>query len=187
MSIKKLVPLPFVEFLLKKYSKPDCFVLDVGCGPAIYRNTINGKYIGLDINKDSYFDLTGQRRMDTVASAASLPFKDNTFDLLFAKSAFYQFEDPLLALFEFKRVLKADGRLLLIDYNMRTQKRIQKKEMANRPCWTQNELKKIVEKSGFRCLELLLALPYDTGSFEKKIRLFLEELIGLWAIVTAVK
>jgi ubiquinone/menaquinone biosynthesis C-methylase UbiE len=49
------------------------------------------------------------------ASAQFLPFKENSFDLLMCTIAIHHFPLPLLALNEFKRVLRSGGKIIIAD------------------------------------------------------------------------
>jgi UDP-N-acetylmuramate-alanine ligase len=126
----------FVRTLLRRYGREQDRVLDVGCGPAPYREWVLGEYIGLDVTDRPY--KTGlPRRVDVVGSAAALPLAAGSIDLIFSKSAFYLLPNPEAALEEFLRVLKAGGRMLLFDYNRRTQSGMMKVDGSRLPCWTQ--------------------------------------------------
>lgn len=161
-------------------------VLDVGCGPALYRNCCNAEYIGLDITLAPYAG-KWPRDVDIVASGQAIPFADETFDLLMCKSTLYLFPDASEALNEFYRVLKTRGRTLLVDYNRRTQKRLAIAEGAVRPCWSQWRLKELVKNAGFRECELLSSAARNVAAPEKWVRLVLQEWTGTWAIVIGVK
>lgn len=175
----------FVRTFLYRYGREQDRVLDVGCGPAPYREWVPGFYIGLDITDEPYGDMP--RRLDVVGSAMDLPLRTESIDLIFSKSAFFLVPDPDKAFEEFRRALKPGGRILLMDYNRRTQRALQASENIPRPCWTQWELKAKLQRAGFRQCELLVPTPRDTGRLEYWLRLVHQELFGTWAIVTAVK
>jgi len=186
-SSDRFTPVAFVEKYLRQYVDSGSIILDVGCGPALYRNSTPARYIGVDSSIDSYREVSGDGIMDIVASASELPFSGDRFDVVFVKSALYQFRDTVSALNEFYRVLRTGGRVLIFDYNKRTQKRVQVKEGHNRPCWTQWELMGLVRNSGFRKCELLVPAIKEINIYEKYLRLVKEELFGTWAIVTGLK
>lgn len=177
---------PFVQLLLRRYVQRGHRVVDIGCGPAPYKESIDGEYIGVDVTDEPYRpDMP--RRVDVVASASDLPFEDGCIDLVFSKSAFFLVPDPDRALHEFHRVLKDGGRLLLVDYNRRTQRYLQALENVPRPCWTQWQLRSRVRQAGFGQCELLAPVDKNVGRMEKGLRIIHQELFGTWAIVTAVK
>ena len=178
--------IPFVEFWLKKYAQAEFVLLDIGCGVAQYRNTTPATYIGLDITDQDYRDGCS-RDVDIVASATQMPLAIASCDLIFSVCAFYQIPDYMKALMEFHRVLKPGGRILLFDYNKRTQKVLQRTEGHQRPCWSQWGLKKLVSRSGFRECQLLLPANYEVNGMRKAAQLIKQELRGQWAIVTGIK
>src|SRR5437763_161985 len=167
----------FVRIFLRRYGREQDRVLDVGCGPAPYREWVVGKYIGLDVTDLPY--KTGlPRRVDIVGSATTLPFAAGSIDLIVSKSAFYLIPNPEAALMEFLRVLRTGGRVLLFDYNRRTQTRMMAADGSKLPCWTQWELKAKLQNAGFRDCELLLPTPQDVSCLEYWLRLFHQELFG---------
>lgn len=83
-------------------------VLDVGCGPGLYRASCgSGDYVGLD--------LCG--RPDVIGSASALPFRDSAFDAVIAMDVLEHVEDIDAASSECHRVLRAGGRLLVVTPN----------------------------------------------------------------------
>jgi ubiquinone/menaquinone biosynthesis C-methylase UbiE len=176
----------FVRTFLQRYAHEQDRVLDVGCGPAPYRKWVAGSYIGLDIT-DQPYGPDMPRRVDVVGSAEKLPLMTQSIDLMFSKSAFYLVPNPDAALMEFWRVLKIGGRVLLLDYNRRTQRHMMGVDGSKLPCWTQWGLRGKLQKAGFRQCELLVPTSRNTGRLEYLFRLIHQELFGTWAIVTAVK
>lgn len=177
---------PVSAYYLGQYLRDDQRMLDVGCGRAPYCDAVAGQYVGIDL-AGPRFSLDAGRRLFAGAAGDRLPFAPQTFDLVFARSALYQFPDPDAALGEFHSVLKSGGRILLLDYNRRAQRRLQKGEGARRPCWTQWQLRRRVERAGFQACELLVPVPRAPGILERWLRLLHQELFGSWAIVTGIK
>lgn len=154
MSDKQLESLIYAhikEILLKEVKSSDV-CLELGCGPSQYRLVIPGKYIGLDITAQNYRpDLP--RRVDVVADAQALPFKKNSFDVVFIVAALYQIPDTEVVLWDVYRVLKNEGRFLIFDYNYRTTKRLKQREhngVNENHVWSPWELRRKVRKSGFQ-------------------------------------
>jgi ubiquinone/menaquinone biosynthesis C-methylase UbiE len=108
-------------------------------------------------------------------------------DLMFTKSALYQFPNPDGAPREFYRVLRQRGRVVLFDYNRRAQKLLERTEHATRPKWTALGLRRRVRHAAFRNVELLLPRVMQPTGLERVALLALEELRGQWAIVTAIR
>jgi ubiquinone/menaquinone biosynthesis C-methylase UbiE len=176
----------FVRTFLERYVHEKDRVLDVGCGPAPYRKWVAGSYIGLDVT-DQPYSPDMPRLVDVVGSAVRLPLMTQSIDLMFSKSAFYLVPNPDAALLEFWRVLRVGGRVLLVDYNRRTQRNMMNIDGSKLPCWTQWGLMEKLQKSGFRQCELLMPTSRNTSRLEYWLRLLHQELFGTWAIVTAVK
>ncbi len=176
----------FVEYYLRKYVKSGDKILDVGCGRAQYRYSTPGIYVGLDVT-DAPYTPDCPRNVDIIADATSIPEPDQSYDLVFSVGAFFLISQTEQALLEFKRILKPGGRLLLFDYNQRTQKKLQEAEGTSYPCWSQWELKKLVENAGFRKTELLIARDFETNRVINFLGLLYQEWRGQWAIVTGIK
>ncbi len=95
-------------------------VLDIGSG---------GGYIALEIKKHNNgvtcLDLQPQAIADAkkkglkgvVGKAQSLPFKDNTFDVVFMAEVIEHFLDTQKALMEVRRVLKRNGTIIITTPN----------------------------------------------------------------------
>jgi ubiquinone/menaquinone biosynthesis C-methylase UbiE len=98
-----------------------------------------------------------------------------------SKSAFYLMPHHRATLIEFRRVLKPGGRLLLVDYNRRTQRRFA--DAAALPCWTQWQLRDMVRGSGFEDCEILSTGKWRLGWGGGFLLPLLQELFGTWAIV----
>jgi len=177
---------PFVAALLRRYVHPGETMLDVGCGPAGYRAVAGGRYVGVDIS-DAIYAPAGRRGLDAAAAADRLPFRDASFDLVMSKSAFFMMPDPRATLGEFRRVLKQGGRVLLVDYNARTQRKLGRAEGKAWPCWSQWQLRDLVAGCGFRDCTILPALAREMGTLEALLRPLLQEYFGTWAVVTGVK
>lgn len=161
-------------------------ILDIGCGMGQYRSSTDGFYVGLDVTNEPYGDI-GPRVVDVVASGTDIPARAESFDLAFSVGGLYQMTNPRRVLAECYRILKPGGRVLLFDYNRRTQKRLEIGERHKRPCWTQWGLKHLLHKAGFRRGELLLPLCHEVKGVEKAIRLLRNELSGQWVVVTGTK
>jgi len=83
-------------------------VLDVGCGPRLYRNCCEAvEYVGLDLHG----------RPEVIGSASALPFRDGSFDAVVAMDVLEHVEEIDAAASECHRVLREGGRLLLVTPN----------------------------------------------------------------------
>lgn len=139
-------------------------VLEVGCGTGqmlpLYPGSV--ELFGLDPNPDAL--VRARRRAPQAgilrASAEQLPFPDASFDTVVSGLVFCSVSDPALGLAEIRRVLKRDGRLLMLEH-------VHAENRAGRwlldtlqPPWTlltggchpNRETEKSVENAGF-CIE----------------------------------
>ena len=83
-------------------------VLDVGCGDKPYLPYFHGvanEYVGLDVHPGPHTDVVG--------AAESLPFEDNSFDVVISTQMLEHVPDPPRVVREAHRVLRPDGVLLL--------------------------------------------------------------------------
>lgn len=105
-------------------------VLDVGCGGGDEEKrggTMSyviaqqaGKVIGVDIQPNPAWKGLQSKSSNLgicVADARKLPFRDNTFDLVFAKDLLHHIDNHTLAVAEMKRVAKARGSLIIVESN----------------------------------------------------------------------
>ena len=105
--------------------EPGARVLEVAPGPG---------YFAIELAKLGHFAITGldisatcvqiareNARKENVEVAfhqgdvSEMPFASNTFDFVFCRAAFKNFSKPVRALEEMHRVLKPDGRAVIID------------------------------------------------------------------------
>jgi ubiquinone/menaquinone biosynthesis C-methylase UbiE len=106
---------------------PGMEVLDVGCGPGtitidLAQRVASGSVIGVD--REPAVIAEAARLVDAgtpgnvvfrAADAYSLPFDDQSFDLVHAHQVLQHLTDPVAALIEMRRVLRAGGILAVRD------------------------------------------------------------------------
>lgn len=100
-------------------------ILDVGCGTGsfleFYQRYTHQLY-GIDTSP-AMMDIARQRLGREVdlhlGSAAEMPYPDNYFDLIVSMLVLHEMDHPirLAVLEEMKRILKPDGKILLIDFD----------------------------------------------------------------------
>jgi len=100
-------------------------ILDVGCGTGsnleLYQRYKCSLY-GLDLSP-SMLNVARERLGDTarldLGDATDMPYEDNKFDLVISMLSLHEMppETRLAVLNEIKRVLKNDGRILLVDFH----------------------------------------------------------------------
>jgi len=92
-------------------------VLDVACGTGTLADYYSGKYTGVDISEELI--VLARKHSDAkikflFANAERLPFPDQSFDAVIAILALQNIENLFGATAEIARVLKADGRFILV-------------------------------------------------------------------------
>src|SRR3989338_7929048 len=93
--------------LFKGIFKNSDKVLDVGCGEnPYYHKSVGSKIVCLDINHS--------KKAHIIGDAMHLPIKKEKFDGLISVNSLYYCDDPSIAIEEFSRVLKKDGKLVLM-------------------------------------------------------------------------
>jgi ubiquinone/menaquinone biosynthesis C-methylase UbiE len=101
-------------------------VLDVGCGTGLMSAKlarIDRRVVAVDLS--AAMIARARRRyghaVDFIeADAEDLPFDDGTFDAVVNLISFHHYPDPRRAVSEFRRVLRRDGRLVLIAFDRRS-------------------------------------------------------------------
>jgi ubiquinone/menaquinone biosynthesis C-methylase UbiE len=126
MSRYRLVPqLPeFVQF--KKYK--GLKILEIGCGIGTDLTNFaeNNFVFGTDISRQSLnlaeknFKLRGLKGTFIKASATKLPFNDEYFDLIYSCGVLHHIPDVKNAISEMKRVLKPNGKIIILLYNLKS-------------------------------------------------------------------
>jgi len=139
-------------------------VLEVGCGTGqmlpLYPDSV--ELLGLDPNRES-LDRANRRAPAAglmVGSAEHLPFTDALFDTVVSGLVFCSVPDPTRGLAEIRRVLKPDGRLLMLEHvHARSRPGRWLLDTLQPPwtwitggCYPNRDTEKIVENAGF-CIE----------------------------------
>lgn len=120
---------PYFDYFgkqLVQYSsvRPGMKALDVACGrgavlfPLAKALGKKGEATGIDLSSEMITELKKDPRLDTgnrvklqVMDAETLDFSNDSFDLIYCGFAVFFFPNPEKALFELKRVLKANGKI----------------------------------------------------------------------------
>lgn len=103
----------------------DMILLDVACGAAHAAEPVAGRVrqvVGIDLTP-ALLHLGAQRLHDQgianvllqEANAESLPFADESFDVVYCRSSLHHFADPHRAVAEMVRVCRRGGRIVLVD------------------------------------------------------------------------
>lgn len=151
--------------------KENDVILDIGCGGGRTVNRLaklssKGKVSGMDYSSDcvnwatSYnSDFIQNGHVEIVqGSVEHIPFEDNKFDVITAVETIYFWPDLVQNFKEVKRVLKTDGKFVIINemflgdyFKERNKECIEKGNMKIKSAI---ELKNIIEKSGFNILSM---------------------------------
>jgi ubiquinone/menaquinone biosynthesis C-methylase UbiE len=101
-------------------------VLDVACGTGEFERLILSDYstlkvVGVDISEEML--AIAEEKCGVypqvsfyTASASALPFANKSFDVIVSANSFHYFDDPLAALIEMQRVLKPNGKVVILDW-----------------------------------------------------------------------
>ncbi|MGQ4891054.1 MAG: class I SAM-dependent methyltransferase [Candidatus Njordarchaeia archaeon] len=97
-------------------------VLELGCGPGSLAKMLDcGAYWGIDplgsMIKIAKSEVKRKNYHFLIGYAESIPLPDNMFDFVLCSFSFRDFRDMKSALREIYRVLKEDGKLVILDIN----------------------------------------------------------------------
>ncbi len=116
----------FFSKLSKHTSLPANFyknkiVLDIGCGKGEDSSKFSKtakRIVAVDIEKFPYWKIIKSNKIIfKVANAENLPFKSQTFDIVFSKDMLHHTPHPNKALKEMKRVCKKNGTAIIVEGN----------------------------------------------------------------------
>lgn len=134
-------------------------ILDIGGGTGIlaaYFSNICGVWVLDSEIKRLNFRRKERANVDFIcASAHPIPFVNGSFSKIMAIVSFHHFSDQGMALQEIKRVLKPDGLLGIVEFNLTTIRGKVVNFFENKPCrknckfYTPAELKEKVIIAGF--------------------------------------
>jgi SAM-dependent methyltransferase len=105
---------------LDRALRPAARALDAGCGRKTrlvdYRDQI-AELVGVDLDADAAAANVALDRFVGADLCARLPFDDATFDLVYANFVVEHLDAPETAFQEWRRILRADGALVLLTSN----------------------------------------------------------------------
>lgn len=153
--------------------EPNYTILDVGCGGGgniknFAKMIVEGKVFGVDYSETAVniSKEINKRHIETgkveiyESSVSSLPFKENFFDIVSGFEAYYFWPNLSNDLKEIYRVLKLNGKLVLINegYICSNEKKRRKAEkwskLGNFPIHTPEEYQELLEKAGFSNVDI---------------------------------
>lgn len=115
-----------IKMTIKKYLESDIRILEIGSGTGYYSEVItnsekNLSHVGLDISKEMVEISSSKKFLNSsfvVGDCKALPFDSDSFDLVLILNVIHMISDPELAIIEAKRVLKPDGKIIVISYSL---------------------------------------------------------------------
>jgi ubiquinone/menaquinone biosynthesis C-methylase UbiE len=173
-----------IELFIKQIPKAER-ILDLGCAgyPLCIDYKENSKIIGINrpCGQFSKVIKAGYPELFISGDATMLPFKNNSFDVVFAGELIEHIENPNLMLIETNRVLRKDGLLFLDTPNFNVTEIMEKIVRKNRPDFKHGmeeghikefrfeELKEMLINNDFKVLGSKgVYLPLDTLLFKKE-------------------
>ncbi len=97
-------------------------ILDIGCGNGNIIKMLEtqrpGHYYGVDLSSEMIKEAekrVSKKVVLKLADVVSLPFADESFDILICNASFHHYEEPEKAISEMNRVLRPGGALILGD------------------------------------------------------------------------
>ena len=120
--LNRLTNRPFIQYLnINKKIR----ILDVGCGLAILANEIAALYpncevIGIEYSQDQLNQANEEQNNLHLqqGDAHSLPFEDNSFDIVYCRYLLEHVKSPVQVLKEMRRVLKNGGEVFTQENNI---------------------------------------------------------------------
>jgi len=141
-------------------------VLDLACGTGAFERRAvdavpDAEFVGIDISpamveraRDKLEGESGVRFEQ--ADAHDLPFEEDSFDAVVCANTFHYFSHPRQVLTEARRVLRPDGRLVLLDWcrdfwTCRAMDAVLRRiDPAYDTCYTLDELTSLIGQAGLR-------------------------------------
>lgn len=139
---------------------PEAAILDVACGTGEFAKLLLAKnpqqqITGIDISQEMLEVAKGKLQAYSHVnlsntSVTSLPFADESFDIVICASAFHYFDSPQLALAQMKRVLKPEGKMIILDWCRDyfllkiVDAWLKLTDSAHQQCYTQAELNRML-------------------------------------------
>jgi len=158
--------------------------LDVGCGTGwavreAAKQLRDGKACGIDISQKMIDKAIAQGQTMKnikfrVANAELIPYQDESFNSVLCTCSFHHYQNPLHALSEIKRVMKKDGRLVILDSARDVSFAIWLQDLWRRRFershvryYTTKELKALVEQSQLSLVEKIVTIK--RFMFQRKV------------------
>ena len=148
---------------------PEAVILDVACGTGELAKLLLAKnpqqqITGIDISELMLEVAKGKLQAYSNVnlyntSVTSLPFAKESFDIVICASAFHYFESPQLALDQMKRVLKPQGKIIILDWCRDyfflkiVDAWLKLTDSAHQQCYTQAELNRMLSTADLNVIK----------------------------------
>jgi ubiquinone/menaquinone biosynthesis C-methylase UbiE len=124
--------------------------LDIGCGTGwavgeVAKQIVNGKACGIDVSPKmidkAITQNRGMRNVEfQVATSDAIPYPNEFFSSVLCTCSFHHYKDPVRALSEMRRVMKKNGKLVIVD----------PARDASLAIWLQDSWRRYLERSHVR-------------------------------------
>ncbi|MBS3153260.1 class I SAM-dependent methyltransferase [Candidatus Woesearchaeota archaeon] len=145
-----------VARFLQKYVPKDAVVLDIGAGYCSFINNIKAKEKhALDLYK-GFVKYASKEVKPVVGNCTDLSnFKNNSFDVVFSSNLFEHLtqEEAKKTLREVFRVLKSDGRIIVVQPNFRYSYKDYFDDYTHKTIYTDNGLSDLIKRHGFKIIK----------------------------------
>jgi 2-polyprenyl-3-methyl-5-hydroxy-6-metoxy-1,4-benzoquinol methylase len=133
-------------------------ILDVGCSVGNFVAQDPKNITGIDIDKEA-IEIAKKRSLNCLnADFFENGFEDKNFDGINAYAFIEHFSEPLKVMMEFKRLLKDNGRLVVITHSIRSIIHNRKSnfydDYTHQKIFTKQSLKQLAMDSGFEIIEI---------------------------------
>ncbi len=153
---KELDPL---KYLKEKGLKKGMAFADIGCGPGFFVFPASeivgkkGKIYALDTQQEMLNELKKRKPLENVfvlkSEETKLPVQDNSVDIALMVFVLHEVHHPVGFLKEVKRILKSDGKLIVIDW----EKKVEEKGPPFEERVPKEKAKEIFQQAGFKKIE----------------------------------
>ncbi|UCE65650.1 MAG: class I SAM-dependent methyltransferase [Candidatus Zixiibacteriota bacterium] len=160
-----------IDRVFKHVRSKDSIIAEIGAGSGVDALEIaraGYSIVILDISGESLrlikskLKETGVELMAVMGDALNLPFKHGSLDFVYHQGLLEHFENPRPFLFENRRILKTDGKLLADVPQTFTMYTLKKKLAMLRGRWfagwetqyTPNKLRRILRKAGLKVIDI---------------------------------
>ena len=186
---RKLIWQVLVTDFFQQFINKNDVVLDVGCGYGEFiNNIVCGKKIAVDLNKSVKEYLKKNVKFFSESSTKMSSIKDSSIDKIFVSNFFEHIkkEDIIKTIDEFKKKLKSNGQVLVLQPNIRFCAKDYWMFFDHITALDDRVLEEVFSSKGFGLKKIILKfLPFTMKSILPKLPIFVKiylKLPFLWQI-----